>query len=73
MILISRDRTEDDALNWATTFAQPWPILHKEDTDHDILYTPFKITGVPTYILVDQTGKEVARGLGAALAAAKKG
>ncbi len=36
------------------------------------LVTPYNVRGVPTYILVDREGKEVARGKAAALAAAKK-
>jgi len=44
----------------------------QEDTDQKKLVEPYKVRGVPAYILVDRNGKEVARGKAAALAAAKK-
>jgi hypothetical protein len=40
------------------------------DADEDELVTPYNVRAVPSYVLVDQTGKEIARGKTAALAAA---
>jgi len=42
------------------------------DADEDELVTPYNVRAVPSYVLVDRSGKEVARGLGAALEMAKK-
>jgi len=72
MIHISLDQSSDAALKWAESFKQPWPIMLQEDTDQKKLVEPYKVRGVPAYILVDRNGKEVARGKAAALAAAKK-
>ncbi len=72
MIHISLDQSADAALTWATSFQQPWPIMLMDDTDKETLVTPYKVTGVPAYVLVDRNGKEVARGKAAALAMAKK-
>ena len=72
MIHISLDRVENDALKWAKSFKQPWPIMLQKDNKKNKLVTPYNVRGVPTYILVDREGKEVARGKAAALAAAKK-
>ena len=73
MIHISMDRSEDAALKWAKSFKQPWPIMLLKDTNQNKLMTPYNVRAVPTYILVDREGKEVARGKAAALAAASKG
>lgn len=73
MIHISLEREEGAALKWAKTFKQPWPIMLAKDTNQKTLIEPYKITGVPTYILVDREGNQVARGSKASvLAAAKK-
>ena len=72
MINITMDRAENDALKWAKSFKQPWPIMLQKDPNQKNLVTPYNVRGVPTYILVDREGKEVARGKAAALAAAKK-
>jgi hypothetical protein len=73
MILLSRDRSKDAALEWAKSFNQPWPLILQEDTDAETLLAPYFNGGIglPSYILVDREGKEVARGKAAALAAAK--
>ena len=74
LIHMSRDRSEDAAAAWAKKESLPWPTLLAEDTDVDTLirpYFPDGRMGVPTYILVDQTGKEVARGKAAAMAKIK--
>lgn len=74
-IHLSFDNNEEAALKWATSFKQPWPILTREEIDENELITPFFPDGqlsLPTYILVDRNGKEIARGLDAALAAASK-
>ena len=44
----------------------------QKDTNQNKLVAPYNVRGVPTYILVDREGKEVARGKAAALAAANK-
>jgi hypothetical protein len=47
----------------------------KEDVDEEALVTPYfpdGQMGLPTYILIDQTGKEITRGFDQALAAASK-
>lgn len=72
MVHVSLDRADNDALKWAKSFKQPWPIMAPKCVDRKTLVEPYKIRGVPTYILVDQTGKEVARGKAAAFAMAKK-
>lgn len=72
MVHISLDRSPDAALNWAKSFKQPWPIMLQKDTNQKALVAPYNVRGVPTYILVDREGKEVARGKAAALAKAKK-
>lgn len=42
-----------------------------EDTNQKALVDPYNVRAVPSYILVDSEGKEIARGKAAALAAAK--
>ena len=74
LIHLSRDNSEDAAEAWAKSFNQPWPSLMKEDTNVEKLimpYFPDGRIGLPTYLLIDREGKEVARGKAAALAAAK--
>ncbi len=74
LIHISRDSDEDAATSWAKKENMPWPTILKEDSDSKQLvmpYFPDGRMGVPSYVLVDQTGKEVARGKAAALAKMK--
>ena len=74
LIHLSLDRDEDAAEEWAAKESMPWPSLMQEDIDDDTLITPFfpdGRLGVPTYILVDRTGKEIARGKAAAMAKIK--
>jgi hypothetical protein len=75
MVHISLDGSEDMATAWAKQFNQPWPTILREDLDTGQFVSPFFPGGgipMPSYILVDRKGKEVARGKAAALAAAKK-
>lgn len=65
LIHLSRDRGEDEAEAWAAKEKMPWPTLMKSDTDSDALFTPYFPSGrmgIPSYIMVDHTGKEIARG-----------
>lgn len=65
LIHLSQDRDEDAATDWATEVGMPWPTLLTEDTDEDDLilpYFPDGRFGVPSYLLVDRTGKEITRG-----------
>lgn len=69
MIHLSRDGDEGAAADWAAKESMPWPILLKEDTNAKQLVVPYfpdGRMGVPTYILVDQAGKEITRGKAAA-------
>jgi hypothetical protein len=61
MILLSRDQTEDAATAWAEKVNMPWPTLMMEDTDNKFL-EPYNIKFLPTYLLIDRTGKLVANG-----------
>ena len=75
LIHLSRDRSEDDAKEWAIKESMPWPTLMSDDQDVKTLITPYfpdGSMGVPTYILVDRTGKELARGKSAAFDQIKK-
>ena len=71
MVHISLDRSKKDALNWAKSFNAPWPTMLPEDTNQKALVDPYNVRAVPSYILVDSEGKEIARGKAAVLAAAK--
>ena len=74
LIHLSRDRDEDSATAWAKKENMPWPTILKEDSDSKQLVAPY-FSGsmpVPSYVLVDQTGKEVARGKAAAFAKIKE-
>jgi hypothetical protein len=72
MIHVSLDQDKAPALKWAKSFNQPWPILLPGDYKRKTMVDPYNVRAVPTYVLVDQTGQEVARGKAAALAMAKK-
>lgn len=75
MIHISLDGSEEMATSWAKKFNQPWPTILQKDLDIPQLVTPYFPGGgirMPSYILVDRTGKKVAEGKAAALAAANK-
>ena len=65
LIHLSRDRGDDAAEAWAAQEKMPWPTLMRDDTDGDALFAPYFPSGrmgIPAYIMVDHTGKEVARG-----------
>lgn len=65
LVHLSRDRTEDAAEAWGAKEKMPWPTLMKDDTDGDALFRPYFPSGrmgIPAYVMVDHTGKEVARG-----------
>lgn len=70
VIHISLDREDGAAEQWAKSFEEPWPVILPSDVDQKVLVEPYNIRAVPSYVLVDQTGKEIARGKTAALAAA---
>ena len=75
LIHLSRDRDEDAAAAWAKKENMPWPTILSEDADVKQLimpYFPDGRMGVPSYVLVDQTGKEVARGKASAFAKIKE-
>ena len=75
LIHLSQDNSEDDAKDWAIKESMPWPTLMNDDQDAKTLVTPYfpdGRMGVPAYILVDRTGKEIARGKEAAFAQIKK-
>jgi len=75
LIHLSRDRDDETAEAWATKESMPWPTLMRDDTDVKTLVAPYfpdGRMGVPTYILVDRNGKEIARGKAAALAKIKQ-
>jgi aminoglycoside phosphotransferase len=75
LVHLSRDRDEDAATAWAQKENMPWPTILSEDADVKQLimpYFPGGRMGVPSYVLVDQTGKEVARGKTAAFAKIKE-
>lgn len=61
MVLLSRDDSEDDATAWAKKENMPWPTLLMEDTDSDFL-EPYNLRLLPTYLLIDRNGKQVATG-----------
>lgn len=71
MIHVSLDQSENAALSWASKESMPWPTVMKGDTDQNVLIKPYKVTGVPTYLLVDREGKELARGKSAVFAKIK--
>lgn len=74
LIHLSRDRGDDAAEAWAAKESMPWPTLMKDDTDGDALFMPYFPTGrmgIPAYVMVDHTGKEVARGKAEILAKIK--
>ncbi|MGC6426417.1 MAG: TlpA family protein disulfide reductase [Akkermansiaceae bacterium] len=64
LIHLSLDRDEDVAAAWGAKENMPWPTLMNEDIDSKVLRTPYfpGRMGIPAYVMVDHTGKEVARG-----------
>ena len=71
LIHLSFDQATKPATAWAVKEGMRWPTIMKKDTDSKILITPYfpeGKMGIPSYILVDRSGKEVARGRAAALA-----
>jgi len=72
MVLISRDRDNRSALDWAVSEEMPWPILQPSDYSRAKEVQKHAPRGIPTAVLVDAEGKELARGtLQACLAAVK--
>ena len=70
MVHLSHDRDEDSAAAWAKQANMPWPTILSEDADVKELIMPYFPDGrisLPSYVLVDQAGKEVARGKAAAM------
>jgi len=65
VILCSADKSESDALNWASRETFPWPTILQKDISKKESNIPFRKhfgRSVPQYILVDKTGKKVAGG-----------
>lgn len=73
LVHLSLDQTEDAASAWGAKENMPWPTLMRDDIDNKVLRTPFfpGSMGVPAYVMVDHTGKEIARGKNAILAQLK--
>lgn len=66
LIQLSQDDDEDAADEWAVSLSAPWPVLYKDDIKEKTFIEPYFLDGrmgVPTYILIDAQGKELARGL----------
>lgn len=56
---------ESAGAKWAAKEKFPWPVIQqKKMKSAGVGDKNFKVTGVPTYILVDKDGKEVVRGKG---------
>lgn len=64
LIHLSLDRDEKTATAWGAKESMPWPTLMNGDIDSNVLRTPYfpDRMGIPAYVMVDHTGKEVARG-----------
>lgn len=64
LVHLSLDRDEKAASAWGAKESMPWPTLMNEDIDSKVLRTPYfpDRMGIPAYVMVDHTGKEVARG-----------
>ena len=71
LIHISRDQNEDAAEEWARELGFPWPTILPDDMQRTGL-DKYYGGGVPTYVMVDKDGNEVAKGLAAALQKARE-
>jgi len=61
LVQISADNDVKAASNWAKKESLPWPTVLSSDSQTEFLKT-VKTNAVPTYVLVDKSGKEILRG-----------
>ena len=70
LIHVSFDRDEDSANDWAKQAGFPWLTILHEDVDRSALVEPYfgDSLGVPSYLLVDHEGNQLAKGKSAVMA-----
>ncbi|MFC4993888.1 TlpA family protein disulfide reductase [Rubritalea tangerina] len=61
LVMMSYDRTDKAALDWAKKESFPWPTVLGQDKDA-VHFGSVEILGVPTYILFNADGDIVTRG-----------
>lgn len=61
LIMMSYDQSSKKALEWAKKEAFPWPTILGKDKGA-IHFGSAEVRGIPTYILFDKEGKEIAKG-----------
>ena len=72
MIHVSRDRSDDDAEEWAEEEGFPWYTVLPDDVEDSELMEYRPNNSVPYYVIVDAEGNSLASGSTAVFAKAKE-
>lgn len=60
LVQASVDKDLDKAAEWAKKESFPWPTVLQPDIEKTLL-KDIEVAGVPTYVLLDKDGNELAR------------
>jgi hypothetical protein len=61
LVMMSYDKSSEDALAWAKKESFPWPTVLGDDKK-EVHFGSVEVLSIPTYILFDKDGKVVAKG-----------
>ncbi len=61
LVMMSYDQSSKEALEWAKKESFPWPTVLDKDKGA-VHFGSVEVRGIPTYILFDKGGKEIAKG-----------